>query len=291
MIKNVMKLSRLDLPTLITLMVTAVGCLKQSSSEDLVLVFGENEKINLSEMAFYDTSSHILYFKNYHPELTKYHQTKSTFKCVHEEDIVLFSGDIWPTFLSSLPLGNYTSVILTGGQTYFLQFQAFNSQVGDERLITQLARRNKIRQGLQLRLENLEVTESLARVNFKITNQDQDQLRCFNPETMGVNLFSYYSGGLEFYNPTTFGLIYSGLDSITSVPTMPQSSWFNILDSKTSKNYQLEFSLPQVLAPGTYQVRFAFAGPTYDTSLEDLVENNIRTWLGIIRATTTLKIP
>lgn len=276
---------------LLVILLIMFSCTKDPAGEDLVLVLGTNERITLDEMVFYDTSTHILYFKNYHPELAKYRLIKSTFRFVLEGDIVIYSGDIWPAVLSSLPTGDFSSIFQPDEQIYFLHFQAINGPVNDENLISELTQRNKIRYGLQLSMENLEINGSAVKVNFKITNQDQDRLRCFNPETMGENLFSYYSGGVEFFNLTKFDLIYTGFDTIPSTPPKPQPFWFSILDSKTSKNYHLEFKLSKALPSGTYLVRLPFTGPTYDTSLNDLVKNNVRTWLGSISATSTITIP
>lgn len=69
---------------------------------DVILAIGSVMSFDYSDIELYDSSSHILYFKQNHPEFEKIRQSSFQF-CVNGDTI--YKGEFWPTFFSSLPSG------------------------------------------------------------------------------------------------------------------------------------------------------------------------------------------
>jgi hypothetical protein len=264
-----------------------------SIGSETFLSIGDNFIYDYSDIGLYDSSTHIIYFKEIHPELDKIRQL--TFVLYDEGDSI-YRGEFWPSYLSLLPSGSYIANLPFFYQNYALRIDYMESTEpdlrNDPRIIKSLRNRELLHSGLAGRIQKLEVTGSLARLDFIVTNMDKGTLLILDPDKMGHKLFHYFTNGLYLRDLATSNIIASKLVYQAPVPSDGwKMDWLTELSPGESAVFTFVYSFDKVISPGNYSAWFDFPGLSSQVDINDVFQTSGRIWLGDITSAKNIIIP
>ncbi len=253
---------------------------------------GDNIVYDYSEISLYDSSTHILYFWENHPELDKLRQPKFV---IYTEGDTIYEGDIWPSYFSSLPSGAYIASAPFFYQNYALRIEyrqgSEPDRRNDPRIINSLKERALLHSGLQVVITSLEINGSQARLSLAVTNMDNSALLILDPDKMGQRLFHYFTNGLYLRDLTNNNTIQSVLEFQTPVPWNSwNKDWLTQLDREKSKLFTLNYSFNQIVNPGNYLALIEYPGLSSQVDLNELFQSSGRIWLGSITAVKNISV-
>ena len=260
----------------------------------VILTIGDNISYDYDEIHLYDSSSHVLIFKEIHPEFDKLKDVP--FGICAAGDTV-YQGQFWPAYLSSMPAGAYISNNPLFLQDYALKidFQSSNSNIRDLRndpsFIKELTDRNLLHSGLAVKISKIESNGSLISLTFTVTNMDNVNLLVLDPDLVGVNVFHYFTNGLSIKNISTSAITHVTIPPKAPVPLngfLP--TWLSSLSPSTTKSYTFLYSLGTALSPGEYSVTFLYPGLTSQVDIMNLYQKGTRIWLGDVTVTGKMTI-
>lgn len=265
---------------------------KEGENHYYFLKTGNSMAYEYSDIAMYDSSTHILYFKTLHPEFDKLKNESFSF-FVNGDTI--YKGYFWPSFFSSLPSGPYIS-------TFPLFYKSFALCIDDRgrtkpdlrndpRLIGALKDRNLLHSGLLLTINSIDCKSAQITFSFSITNKDQSALLILDPQKMGLNLFHYFTNGLIIKDKPYTRSITVKITSQTPSPWNGwKSEWFSRMATDETKTFIIDYPLDSPLSPGAYNVSFEYPGLAFQVNKEELQQNTGRIWLGSLEARTDFVI-
>jgi hypothetical protein len=259
----------------------------------VILRIGDNITYDYDEIHLYDSSSHVLIFKEIHPEFDKLKD--ATFEACAEGDTV-YQGHFWPAYFSSMPIGAYISNNPLFLQNYALKidFRSSNNNKdlrNDPRFIKSLSDRNLLHSGLAVKISKIESNGSLISFTFTVTNMDNANLLILDPDLVGVNVFHYFTNGLSIKNISTGATTHVTIPPKAPVPLngfLP--TWLSSLSPTTTKSYTFLYSLGSALSPGEYSVTFLYPGLTSQVDIMNLYQKGTRIWLGDLTVTGKMTI-
>jgi len=299
-IANTMKRSFL---ILIILLFVLVSCEKETidpqteqeqiidnheTDHDYILKIGSSLGYDYSEIEIYDSSTHILYFKDNHPEFDGLKNELFAF-FVNEDTI--YKGYFWPMYFSSMPSGPYIANYPLFYPNYALRIDKRDNVKpdprNDPRLMQALKERDLLHSGLSVTIDSVEVQSGQIIFTFSITNKDQSTLLIMDPEKTGLNLFHYFTNGLVIRSiPWTGSYITVKIPHQSPTPWNGwKIEWLSSLSTNETKTFVINYPIESPLNPGEYSVSFEYPGLHYQVSKDDLVQGTGRIWLGSLKVT------
>ena len=265
----------------IIVLMAGISC--EKIDDDIFFKIGNGNEFKFREIELYDTSTHILYFKNTHNEFTEILDV--TFLILADGEPV-YDGLFLPGYSSSIPNGPFIMSPSMYGD-YALRIENGHSDKpdirNDSRIINILSKHNLLHPGLAISSSSIEKTPTQLTFRFTVTNQDQSDLMIIDPDKTGTNLFHYFTNGLYLYD-LAHNEVFSG--NVPNQPPDPSNSWktewLSVLKSGDSKTFTLIYTLDNPLNPGAYDATFEFPGLAYQVTKGQLYQGNIRIWLGSI---------
>lgn len=264
---------------------------KDTNKVSVILRIGDNITFDYDEIHLYDSSSHILYFEEIHPEFEK---LKNVPFRIYADETEIYQGEFWPMYLSASPSGPYIANNPMRLQSYALKID-FAGNTPDPRnsprLIRELIERNLLHSGISLRISTVESNGSLISFTFNITNMDKTDLFVMDPEQMGLGLFHYFTNGLSIRNINTGSVVKATITPKTPVPLNGwQPEWLTKVSPGATRSYTFMYPVNPRLGPGQYDVSFIYPGLTSQVDINKLYNNGARIWLGEVSTTKRFTI-
>jgi hypothetical protein len=278
--------------TIIALALASCEANKEVPPKEIVFKIGNDLVYQYSDIELYDSSTHILYFKEQHPEFKDIE--KSTFS-FYADGISVYTGSFWPAYYSSIPPSPFISTPMTFEHHYMLRILDWNLKKpdvrNDPRLIQALNDHNLLHSGLSVVINPLVINGNHLSFSFTVTNNDTSDLLILDPTLTGPNLFHYFTNGLTIRDQSYNIMFESNIEHISPEPWNSwKGEWLSQLKSGDSKTFTIEYLMNTPLVPGEYVASFEFPGLTYQVSREELFRDNDRVWLGDVMARRAVTI-
>jgi len=277
---------------LTAMILTSCESFKPDSEQEIFFKAGSDFEYKFSDIELYDSSTHILYFKDVHPEFENIGQT-FTFLVNGEE---IYSGFFRPAFLSSLPTGPFISTAPLFYQYYALRIENWYDRKpdmrNDPRIIQALEERHLLHSGLSVIINSIECDDSYLSFSFTVTNRDQSDLLILDPDKMGIKLFHYFTNGLRISKLNDKTTVFtSTIDHLSPEPWNSwETGWLSKIEHDVSKTFGFNYPIDSPIDPGEYYAFFEFPGLAYQIERDQLIRANKRIWLGDIRVTKNIVI-
>lgn len=266
-----------------TALVILTSC--EKIDRDAVFVINGKTEFTADDISLYDTSAHILYLKRNHSEFEKIGRGTFAF---YDKGEPVFSGEFWPGYLSSMPVGPVIMTAPLALQKHALKIEVWSRELSPElnnsRLTALLNRNNLLHSGLAVSSVSASVSGSELVFSFTLTNMDQTDLLILDPAKTGPGLFRYFTNGLSLYNPENNNKVFA--DNIQHSTPEPWNSWskewLTLLGAGESKEFTFSYTPGTPLQPGEYKASFEYPGLSYQVGLDELFQDGARVWLGEI---------
>lgn len=260
---------------------------------DAVFVINGKTEYTADDISLYDTSAHILYLKRNHSELDNLERGTFAF---YDKGEPVFSGELWPGYLSSSPEGPVIMTFPLRLQNHALKIESWfddqGSMLNNSRLTDLLNTHNLLHSGLAVTSVSASVTGPELIFSFTLTNMDQTDLLILDPEKTGPGLFRYYTNGLHLYGPDNNDEVFA--DKIQYSAPEPRNSWnidwLTLLGAGESKEFTFEYTTGTALQPGEYRALFGYPGLSSQVALDELFQDGARIWLGGININQVITI-
>lgn len=258
-----------------------LGC--EKNDNDVFLKFSDGHEYGFSDIELYDTSAHVIYFKDVHDEFM--HMEKGTFMFYYKGEPI-YMGTLWPGYSS---LGPTSPFIMTPSPcNYALIIGSWQKEIPDVRndpkMVASLSEHNLLHSGLAITSSSVELAGTRLTFNFTIKNMDESDLLIIDPDKTGLNLFHYFTNGLYIYDQAN-NEVFSG--HITSQVPEPyntwKTEWLSELKSGASRSYSINYSMTSAINPGLYLISFNFPGLHFQVQRDQLYQGSNRIWLGDIK--------
>jgi hypothetical protein len=155
---------------------------KEITDQDIVFQIGNDLIYKYSDIELYDSSAHILYFREYHKEFEDAGQSKFTF-LANGTDI--YSGSFWPAYFNSMPSGPFISSAPSFYQYFALRILSWSIDKpdlrNDPRIIKSLKEHDLLHSGLAVQITVPDIKDALLIFSFTVTNHDQSDLLILDP--------------------------------------------------------------------------------------------------------------
>lgn len=264
----------------------------EKNDRDIFLKVGADLEFRFSDIELYDTSTHIIYFKNDYPDFRNLENGSFTF---YDNGEPIYTGSLWPGYSSLVPMSPFIMTPPMYGN-YALQIDSWSldqpDKRDDPRLIQLLNQNNLLHSGLAISDCSVDATETQLIFSFTITNRDQSDLYIIDPEKTGPALFHYFTSGLNLYD-----LANNEIFSSTIQFQEPdqwngwEMEWLSELEAGNSKEFTITYLIDNPLPPGEYNARFEFPGLMYQVTKDQLYQGNTRIWLGDVSTKKLIIIP
>jgi hypothetical protein len=279
------------LVTVIVLGLTACEPNKETPYQDIVFKIGQDLNYRYSDIELYDSSTHILYFKDNHPEFDKISQSTFAFLANGAE---VYTGSFWPAYLNSMPSGPFISSPSLF-QNFALRVENWNNVNPDLRndpqLIQSLKGHGLLHSGLSVLINPLVINVTQLSFSFTVTNQDMSDLFIIDPDKTGPNLFHYFTNGLIIRNLNYDIVFSSNIEYATPSPWNSwKIEWLSLIKSGESRTFSINYTMASPLSPGEYNALFVFPGLEFQVSKEQLFQTGVRIWLGNVQVNKKITI-
>jgi|WetSurMetagenome_2_1015567.scaffolds.fasta_scaffold00496_12 hypothetical protein len=255
----------------------------EKTDNEVFFKIGSGLEYKFSDIELYDSSTHILYFKNVHEEFKDI--LENTFSFMNEGNII-YQGSFVPGYSSSIPNGPFIMSPPVYGN-YALRIDNWHSDNPDIRnnplMIDILKQHDLFHSGLAITSSSLEIAGTQLTFRFTVTNQDKSDLMIIDPDKTGPGLFHYFTNGLYIYDLAHKEVFSSTIQHQTPDPWNSwKTDWLSELKSGDSKEYAITYTINNPLNPGEYDTTFEFPGLAYQVTKDQLYQGNSRIWLGDI---------
>lgn len=250
-------------------------------------------EFKFSDIELYDSSTHIIYFKNEYDEFTEDLNCPFYFL---DNGHTIYSGIFWPGYFSYIPFGPIIMSHPNMYGKYALRIEIWMDDKPDirncPRMIEILNRHDLLHSGLSGSIDFTDIYENELSFGFTVNNQDITDLLILDLNKTGPGLFHYFTNGL--YIRTDDHLeIFSG--TIPHQKPEPWDSWkeewLTLLKSGESMSFTINYPIEDPIPPGDYNLIFEFPGFHYQVSKSDLFQGNSRIWLGDITFRKRITVP
>jgi hypothetical protein len=266
---------------------TSCESLFNNSYDEYLFKADNGLEYKYSDFELYDSSTHILYLKNNHPEFKI--EESSTFSLLANGEEI-YKGVFWPAYSSSLPTGPYIYSFSSFYPDYTIRIDFItidNKPIdtrNDPRIISALKEHNLLHSGLSIEINSIDIAGTQLVFKFTITNHDSSDLLILDPDKTGPGLFHYFTNGLSL-RKLSYEEAFSS--KIEVAPPSPWNSWktdwLSELKSGDSKQFTINYTLESSISPGEYNALFEFPGLAFQVTRDQLCQNNKRIWLGDIQ--------
>jgi hypothetical protein len=277
------------------ILIILTSCEKNSIVSDETLFIKDNGiGYRFSDFEIYDSSTHIFYFRNSHPEFLTEKVSKFSLMAYGNE---IYSGIFRPPYSSSLPVGPYIDSYMSLYQDYAFRvnFMSVDNKPEDLRnhpvIIQAMKDHNLLHSGLALVINSVERIGTQLILKFTVTNNDINNLLIIDPEKTGPALFHYFTNGLYLRDLSNNEVFSEGISPQTPDPWDSWNiNWLSQLKAGESKQCTINYTVKSILIPGEYRASFQFPGLEFQISEEQLYRPEGRIWLGNIEAAKKILI-
>jgi len=277
------------------LLIVLVSCEKNSVISDEKLFIKDNGvAYKFSDFEIYDSSTHIFYFRDSHPEFLTDKVSKFSLRAYGNE---IYNGIFWPPFSSALPSGPYIDSYMSLYQDYAFRvnFMSIDDKPEDLRndpvLIVAMKDHNLLHSGLALDINSVVRNGSQLTLKFTVTNHDISNLLIIDPEKTGPALFHYFTNGLYLRDLNNSDVFSQGISPQVPDPWNGWSiNWLTQLRAGESRQFTINYTVTTTLIPGEYKAIFQFPGLEFQIKKEQLYQPEGRIWLGNIEAAKKILI-
>jgi len=267
------------------LVVISILAACEKIDNEVFFKIGSKLEYKFSDVELYDSSTHILYFKNVHDEFGNIIDDLFTFLV---NGNTIYSGSFWPPYSSSLAIGPSISSPLHRTGIYTLRI--YNSPYekpdirNDPRLIAAFEEHNLLHSGLTVVPSSIEIDGEQLTFMFTVTNKDLSDLLILDLDKTGPNLFHYFTNGLFIENLNN-NLVFSSNIQHQAPETWNnwKVNWLSTLKSGDSKQFTINYIISNPIAPGEYSMSFMFPACGSGVTIDQLYQGNARIWLGDIQ--------
>jgi hypothetical protein len=245
---------------------------------------GGGHEFKFSDIELYDSSTHILYFKNAQYEFKDI--LANTFAFMDDGELI-YQGIFVPGYSSSIPYGPFIMSAPSMYGNYALRIENWYSDKpdlrNDPRMIDILKQHNLLHSGLAISSSSIEISGTQLTFKFTVTNSDQSDLMIIDMDKTGPNLFHYFTNGLKIYNQAHTEVFSSNIQHLVPDPWNSwKSEWLSEIKSSDSKQFTINYAINNPITPGEYDTTFEFPGLAYQVTKDQLYQGNRRIWLGDI---------
>ncbi|MBD3630834.1 hypothetical protein [Cyclobacterium sp.] len=259
---------------------------------DLTMVNQGNVVLDLSDIDYYDFSSHIVYLKGSNRLEGDFDQLRGAKILVNGTEI--YPLNIHDLYLSTMPVGPHIQSLIDvfGDFAFRISFSDYPDGSGssikdprsDARIVSALKKHNKYRAGLSIEAESILRQGNQIKLKIKIRNLDSQNYYFLDPHKMGEGLFHYFTNGLGFFDPQQMGYQQNKIEHEPPEPHLYWSlDWMSVIKGKESKTF--EFTYPFENVPTGRDLKFSFVFPSPERSIQlgsDLDQQGGRIWLGSV---------
>lgn len=249
--------------------------------------------LDISDIDYYDFSTHIVYLKENNRLAGDYDKLQGSRIMVDGTEI--YPLRIHEPYAASFPDGIHINRTIDNIGDF--AFRISNNPVpsgpssyihdprNDPRVIDVLKKHDKYRAGLSIATESITRQGNEVKFKIKLHNQDNQNYYHLDPNKMGVELFHYFTNGLVFFDQQQMENQYHKIQR-----DQPESfrswsmDWFSVINGKETKTFELIYPYENV--PTGRDLRFSFSFPSPERSItqrSDLEQENGRIWLGSLR--------
>lgn len=271
--------------------IVLTSCDKDNS--DIFLKVGPPDfQFKFGDIELYDTSTHIIYFKNEYEDLKNLDQGSFTFL---DNGDPIYTGSLWPGYSSLAPADPFIMTPPMYGN-YALRIGSWQSRMpdlrNDKRIIQLLNQHNILHSGLSISDISIEIAGSQLSFRFTISNMDISDLLIIDVYKTGPGLFHYFTNGLYIYDIANNEVFSGTIQHQAPDPSnIWKKDWLTELKSGESKEFTINYPLNNSIAAGEYTARFEFPGLGHQVTKDQLYQGNIRIWLGDILIQRKIHIP
>nr|WP_319270881.1 hypothetical protein [uncultured Draconibacterium sp.] len=277
----------------------AVGCDKDEINSNKNLTDGfsitsHGEVIlNHNDFEYYDYSAHLIYLKDGKSFVEDF-EDLGEFK-VHANGEEIYSGETWPGYSSSIPLGPMigTHPSFYGDNIVSIGFMPYLDSLGnflpdpreDERIVEALKGYDQFHAGLSCEITSVEyVSSTNVTVKLLLKNNDDFNYYYIDPEKTGIGLFHYFTNGLYIRNFSTHETYAHKIETVAAESYDSWDlDWMSVINSNRSKEITITYSNFEDVPPGQYKATFEFPGLGFQVDKEDIIQDNGQIWLGSLR--------
>ncbi len=251
-----------------------------------------NFEFKFSDIELYDTSTHIIYFKNEYNDLKNL--DKGSFAFFDNGDPI-YSGILWPGYSSLAPKDPFIMTPPMYGN-YALRIGSWQNSKPDLRndpgIIQLLNQHHILHSGLAISDISIKIAGPQLSFRFSISNQDRSDLLIIDINKTGPKLFHFFTNGLYIYDSSN-----NEVFSSTIQHQDPNSwndwkiDWLTEIKSGESKAFTIDYPINNPIATGEYTVRFEFPGLGHQVTKDQLYQGTDRIWLGGVLIKQQILIP
>lgn len=257
---------------------------KKLDNKEVFFKIGSDLEYKFSDIELYDTSTHMLYFKQVRDEFKDIE--KGSFSFLDNGDLI-YSGSFWPGYSSSIPTGPFIMSPPSMFGNYALKIDNWSPNVVDTRndpkMISILNQHSLLHSGLAISSSSVEINGTQLTFKFTVKNQDQSDLMIIDFDKIGTNLFHYFTNGLYIYDLAHKEVFSSTIQHQAPDPWNSwKADWLSELKSGASKQFTIIYTINNPINPGEYDSSFDFPGLAYQVTKDQLNQGSSRIWLGDI---------
>jgi hypothetical protein len=264
----------------------------EQTDGDVFFKIGKDHAFRFDDIALYDSSTHIIYFREAQSMFGEFLQDRFAF---FDRGDTIYSGTFNPGYSSSLPVGPFIPSPGMYGD-HALRIELWFGNMPDERnsprLMEILKEHNLLHSGLSGEVDLIEVNANVLSFGFTITNHDLTDLLIIDMNKTGLNLFHYFTNGLYLRDKDHNEVFSSTIEHQTPDPWNDwKHEWLSTLKSGESVSFTINYPLETPINPGNYRLLFEFPGLAYQVSKDELFQGNDRIWLGDITLRGNIMVP
>jgi hypothetical protein len=256
--------------------------------EDFQIINKGAVVLDLSDIEYYDFSSHIIYLKENNRLSGEYEKLQGASILVNGTEI--YPLKIHESYSSNWPVGPHINRITDNFGDFAFRISYNNDpSIGgnqdprnDPRIISALKKNNKYREGLSIETESMTRQGNQITFRFKLRNNDLHSYYLLDPNKMGDGLFHYFTNGLVFFDSQKMEYQQNKIPNEQPASSRFWSmNWMSVIKGKETKVF--EFVYPFENVPTGENLNFSFNFPSLELSISngsDLDQNSGRIWLG-----------
>lgn len=247
-------------------------------SFDLRLVIENGPVLTTADFQFYDCTAHILYFNNWHNELSEFIDQEFYFEFAGER---IWEGKIRSTYAPRTELEQYALIDPGDHRRYYITLGSNFTYFNQDRLIKAFGQNGLLYAGLKVEISNLEFQLNQLVMNFTIQNLDAEPILVLDIDKMGTSLFHYFTPGLELTKEDGSKIFVANTPAQIPHPWDSWSNqWLSKLNGGEKKSYYISYPLSHKIPVGDYTAQFLFPGLGFQVSPLELLQKDGRIWLG-----------
>jgi hypothetical protein len=254
---------------------------------------GNEYAFRFNDIALYDSSTHILYFKENQSRFNELLEGQFAF---FDRGDTIYSGRIVPGYSSYIPSG---PIIMSPPHMYSDHALRIELWMGNQpdirnspRLIEILKEHDLLHSGLSGKVDYVEMNANVLSFGFTITNHDLTDLLIIDINKTGPGLFHYFTNGLYLRDQDHNEVFSSTINTQTPEPWNSwKADWLSTIRSGESMSFNINYPLDTPVNPGEYRLLFEFPGLAFQVSKDNLFLGNDRIWLGDITLRSNITIP